>query len=230
METIIPKQTKDGSWTFFNNKFQESYHAHSGAAKEAFGKHVEPAELERRFQKQDTIHILDFCFGLGYNTAAAIDVFLNIGSNKHLTLNIIGIENDPEILKLMATTKTPFQSDSILKNIIKNALANEKFSMEIKNKKIIANIIIDQAESTIKKLESNSFDIIFFDPFSPKKCPELWTQEIFSGCYRIMKINGILTTYSCAKEIRNNMQNSGFNIEDGPFIDIYHPGTLGIKQ
>lgn len=230
METITPKPTKDGSLTFFNHKFQESYHAHSGAAKEAIGKHVEPAELEKRSQKQNTIHILDFCFGLGYNSAAAIDAFLKIKSDKPLTLKITGIENDKEILELMAPIKTPFESDSILKNIIKSALANEKFSMEKNNKKIISNIIIANAEDTIKNLENESFDIIFFDPFSPKKCPNLWTQEIFTDCYRIMKHNGILTTYSCAKDIRNNMKEAGFKTEDGPFIDIYHPGTLGIKS
>ena len=49
-------QTRDQSITFFNEKYQESYHSTSvGAIEEAEKKYVEPANL-----KEDAT-ILDFC-------------------------------------------------------------------------------------------------------------------------------------------------------------------------
>ena len=66
--------TKDSSITFYNEEYGETYHSVTGAVEEAYKKFAEPA-LEAVKGKND-IKILDVCFGLGYNSAAAIDEIL----------------------------------------------------------------------------------------------------------------------------------------------------------
>jgi len=203
-------KTRDQSITFFNEKFQETYHSTTiGAIEEAEKKYIEPANLK------ENATILDFCFGLGYNTLAAI--------TKLKQAIIIAIENDKEILNQIQDIEIPKpyqQKYEIIKQ-----LAQDK---EFDNGKIKIKLIIGDAKKEIKKL-NQKFNAVFFDPFSPKKCPELWTKEVFKGIFKLMKPSAVLTTYSCAKEVRNNMQKAGFIVKDSKPIGRKAPGTIAVK-
>ena len=69
---MIEIVTNDGSVTFRSDKFDETYHSKSGAVEESFKKFAEPSKVGE-LAKSGKIVILDICFGLGYNSAAAID-------------------------------------------------------------------------------------------------------------------------------------------------------------
>ena len=90
--------TKDNSITFHNEKFDESYHCLAGAVSEAKIKFIEPCKI-RELAKKGSITILDICFGLGYNSAAAIDAALE--SNPNCKINIIGLENDEKLFNVI---------------------------------------------------------------------------------------------------------------------------------
>jgi tRNA U34 5-methylaminomethyl-2-thiouridine-forming methyltransferase MnmC len=70
---------------------------------------------------------------------------------------------------------------------------------------------------------------VFFDAFSPNKVPEMWTKEFFSDIYDKMKKNGKLSTYSCAKFVRDNLKQAGFIVKNGPVIGRRSPSTIAIK-
>ena len=55
-------------------------------------------------------------------------------------------------------------------------------------------------------------DIIYQDAFSPAVNPVLWTKEYFSDIARLIKEDGILTTYSMALQTRLALYENGFNI------------------
>ena len=86
-------------------------------------------------------------------------------------------------------------------------------------------IILGDARETVKKL-NETFDVVFLDPFSPKKCPELWTKDFFSDVKKLMRKNSTLATYSCARSVRDNLRNVGFVVEDGPCIGRKSPSTI----
>src|SRR3989338_3599746 len=102
MKKII---TGDKSITFFNEEYQETYHSITGAKEEALKKFVEPAK-----EKQNP-KILDICFGLGYNSAAALEVFKEC--------SITGLEKDPEILKQIQEINPQFTLYQKIKNAVK---------------------------------------------------------------------------------------------------------------
>ena len=199
-------KTKDNSFTFFNEEFQEHYHSISGALEEANKKFIEPLELK------DGMTILDICFGLGYNTLAAIEKYKN--------LKIIALENDPNILEELQRIELKGKFEIIKK------LTKEKY---YKDENYEITLILGDAKETIKQVK-DKVDIVFLDPFSPKKNPELWTKEFFSDIYSIMKKESKLATYSCAGQVRRNLKEVGFKIKDGPCVGRRAPSTIAIKK
>ena len=198
--------TKDNSYTFFNEEYQEAYHSLTGALEEAQKKYVEPLEVK------DGHCILDICFGLGYNTFAAMQ------HAKHLT--IIALEKDTEILQNLQILEINQTYNTIIKEVAK------KHTYKDDNYEIT--LLLGPAQETIKKI-SEKVDIVFLDPFSPKKNPELWTKEFFQDIYKTMKPGAKLATYSCARTVRDNLKAVGFTVIDGPSVKRRGPSTNAIK-
>ena len=199
-------QTKDKSYTFFNEEYQEIYHSQTGALEEAQKKYIEPLGVK------DNQVILDICFGLGYNTFAAIE------NAKHL--KIIALEKDPKVLEDLQTLDIK-GNYNIIKKVAKDYYYKDD-NYEIK-------LILGPAEETIKKVKEK-FDIVFLDPFAPRNNPELWTEEFFKEIYSKMKKGAKLATYSCARKIRDNLKSAGFKVIDGPNVGRRGPSTNAIKE
>ena len=85
MYEIHPYFTNDGSVGLFSPEADDIYHSTYGALAEAYEKFVIPADLEKYFQNNTQIKVLDICFGIGYNTKS----FLNFLLEK----NIINFQN-----------------------------------------------------------------------------------------------------------------------------------------
>lgn len=218
MKRII---TKDLSVTFHNEKFDESYKCLGGAASESRIKFVGPCRIAE-LAKKGSIKILDVCFGLGYNAAAAIDAALE--SNPDCKLEIIGLENDPEVFDIIKELDAPFKHYNIIKKLSAN-------NLEFADKNLRVKIILDDARKSVKRLSKENegkFDAVFFDPFSPKKCPELWTLEFLEDIKNLMKKGAILATYSCATHVRNKLKELGFDVSDGPVFGRKSPSTVAI--
>lgn len=61
--------------------------------------------------------------------------------------------------------------------------------------------------------EPDSFDVVFFDAFSPRTQPEMWTLDVFQRMYAALRAGGILVTYCAKGEVRRTMQAAGFIVE-----------------
>lgn len=205
-------QTRDGSFTFKNETYGESYHCTTvGALEEARIKYAEPADIK----KGDVI--LDFCFGLGYNTLAALKICNDI--------TVTALELDEEILSEIPSLEVP-KGYEAQQELICKAVSNA--NNDILDEKI--NIILGDASKEIELLDNDTFNAILFDPFSPRKHEELWSLDVFKQCYRVMKKGGKLTTYSCARWIRDNMREAGFEVIDGPIFGRRSSSTIAIKR
>ncbi len=205
-------KTQDGSHTVFNQKYQEHYHTISGALEEALEKHVNAIGVE------DGFHILDFCFGLGYNSI--------IATKKHKKLQIVGLENDIEIIKAIKELEVPRE---IEKEFAAFRDLAEKLEITDDDNNTIK-LIIGDALVSLDSLPKEYFDRVFFDPFSPGKQPEMWSRKVFQKVNNIMKPGAKLSTYSCAKFVRQNMLAAGFKVLDGPIVGRKSPATIAIKM
>ncbi len=212
-----PVETADGSLTYYSAANTEHYHSLSGAREEAMRKYVEPLALEGKKK----IRVIDFCFGLGYNTAALIERF----AGKAGEIEVTAFENDHAIVDAMEEVGEPFRHFDALKEMVR-----EKDSARtIEGTKIAFRLVMGDLPGTLSALDG-AYDAVLFDPFSPRKMPRLWTEKIFETLYAHLEEDAMLTTYSCAKWVRENMRKAGFEVKDGPVVGRRAPGTIARKR
>ncbi|MBD3319028.1 hypothetical protein GF342_03915 [Candidatus Woesearchaeota archaeon] len=203
-------QTQDGSLTLHSEQYDETLHSLSGAKEEAIKKYVEPCMISGH----TNITILDICFGLGYNSAAALD------ARRAGKTSIVAIENDETILQQVLNMDYPFSSHEMLCHAIRQGSYEDQH--------VSLQLVVGDVRSVVPTLPC-TFDAVFFDPFSPKKCPELWTTTLFAQVFRVMKPGAVLATYSCARSVREAMISAGFHVRDGPCVGRKSPATIAIK-
>ncbi|WP_281951545.1 tRNA (5-methylaminomethyl-2-thiouridine)(34)-methyltransferase MnmD [Nitrosophilus kaiyonis] len=193
----------DGTFTAYSENFDECYHnIKDGALSESLKKHVEVAF--KFFEKKDDITILDICFGLGYNTFSTLYYLKKENINKKI--HIISPEMDKELVQSLKNFSYPKEFD-FLKDIIEK-ISND-FYYEDENIKI--EVKIGNARDIIKKIDKK-IDIVYQDPFSPKKNPLLWTVEYFKDISKILDYNALITTYSIATPVRLALYEAGFRV------------------
>ncbi|MBS4067332.1 MAG: hypothetical protein KGZ62_01880 [Sulfurimonas sp.] len=196
--------SEDGSYTAYSKEYGEHYHStKDGALYESLVKHVEPAFKIK--QNQDEINILDICFGLGFNSLAAI--YYHKKNALTSKLNIFSPELDASLVKSLLNFSYPKEFDDLL-HIVTNLVKNGVYDEE----NLHVELFLGDAREYLKKFPKEKFDIVYQDAFSPSANPALWTKEYFSDIKNIIKENGILTTYSIALPTRLALYENGFHL------------------
>jgi tRNA U34 5-methylaminomethyl-2-thiouridine-forming methyltransferase MnmC len=222
---LIPEPTADGSFTLFSEDFGECFHSREGAYAEAFTTYVEATDLATLAQ-QPTLTILDVCYGLGYNTAAALATVQRV--NPQCQVQLVGLELDPRVPR-----------QAVAKNLIggwpaavQTHLAALATTGTIESPRVQARLLIGDARQHIQPLVGENFqaDVIFFDPFSPPHCPELWTVEFVQQVAQCLHRDGKLVTYSCAAAVRTALRLAGLSIGPVAASGRRWPGTLAQQQ
>jgi len=224
--TMQPITTDDGSPTFRSTVYDEPYHSKSGAVEESYKKYALPLKI---WEIENPV-IYDVCSGMGYNAAAAIDVFVEKGKSGSL-ITIHLYENDLEIIKKTLEVSPEFKNYNIIKSLVKKYLdlGEIEFFQEIDDKKIKLILRVGDARELIK-IEEQKADFVFFDPFSPKKHPEMWVKEFLEDVFEKMNKPGTLSTYSYARIVRDNLTSVGFRVTAGPIVGRRSPSTIAFKE
>jgi tRNA U34 5-methylaminomethyl-2-thiouridine-forming methyltransferase MnmC len=207
-----PVETKDGSITFYSSTFGEWFHSREGAQREAQTTYVEASHLAKRASRLpagDRLKILDICYGLGYNSAAALAAIWQVRSD--CPVEIQALEIDITVAKsaiaqgLLQTYPKP-----VLQAL--EALAQTR---SVQQPNLSAELHIGDARQQIQPLVAQGWqaDVIFLDPFSPPRCPQLWSVEFLHLVARCLNPQGgQLVTYSCAAAVRTALQQAGLKI------------------
>lgn len=215
------KLTADGSFTFFSPEFNELFHSLHGARQEAELKFVEPTDLAIK-AKQPVLKLLDVCYGLGYNAAAALETVWTV--NPVCQVQLIGLELD-------ATVPEAAIAHGFLKlwsERVQQAVSTLALHHQIETTGLQAQLLLGDARQTIQQLHQHEFlaDAIFLDPFSPARCPQLWTVEFLNQVARCLQPAGRLATYSCAAAARTALLEAGLKIGSTPPVGRRSPGTV----
>lgn len=73
-------------------------------------------------------------------------------------------------------------------------------------------------------------DIIFFDAFSPKANPELWTSAVFRALYEHAHPGAVMSTYCAAVSARAAMCHAGWHVARGPGFKTRREMTIASKD
>ena len=227
MDDYKKHTTKDGSLSLYSLSYEEGFHDKDGALRESINKYLLPAQLEE-FYNAKKIVVLDVCMGLGYNTGCILEELLQ----RNIQIEWHGLEID----------QTPL-----------NLGLNEKIFQEIWSSKVLhffnclnisgkwtegfnqGTIHWGDARQKIFEIQDSlRFDLILLDPFSPQKCPELWSEEFISLLTERLSTEGRLITYSTAASIRASFKRAGLNIYSiVPSTDDqrkWSSGTVALKK
>jgi tRNA U34 5-methylaminomethyl-2-thiouridine-forming methyltransferase MnmC len=219
---LTPQLTQDGSFTFYCATFDELFHSHSGAKQEAQKKYVEPCQLAEKARVSDALTLLDVCYGLGYNSAAAMTQIWSV--NPHCFIELIALELDASVpQQALAHQLLGGWSESAI--AILTTLAQ---TQTVDCDRARAKLWLGDARQTIQSVvkAGTKVDAIFLDPFSTNKCPQLWTVEFLTQVALALKSDGYLATYSCAASVRMALQLAGLNIGSTVGVGRRSPGTL----
>ncbi|MBD2580339.1 MnmC family methyltransferase [Oscillatoria sp. FACHB-1406] len=226
IESFTPQATEDGSFTFFSPEFEEHFHSHHGAKQEAEFKFVLPCQLREKARENEALTLLDLCYGLGYNSAAALEAIWQV--NPHCQVELIGLELNASVPKTAISYRLLDAGLPPVPELLAQLADNERLVTPNLN----ACLWIADARLTLKQLCTDGLqaDAIFLDPFSPPKCPQLWTVEFLALAAQCLKPKGFLATYSCAAAVRKALQLAGLNLGSTPAVGRRSPGTVASWQ
>lgn len=195
--------SEDGSYTAYSKEYDEHYHStKDGALYESLVKHVIPAFKIKA--NQETITILDICYGLGFNTLATLHYYKENAPS--VKLKIFSPELDETLVKSLENFIYPKEFDGFREIILK--LSRDGV---YEDENIYIEVFLGDAREYVKRF-TNKFDIVYQDAFSPSTNPILWTKEYFSDIKKSMKIDGVLTTYSISLPTRLALYKNDFKI------------------
>ncbi|OUL18440.1 hypothetical protein BV378_35755 [Nostoc sp. RF31YmG] len=224
-DIFVPQPTADGSFTFTSQEFGEAFHSRYGAKQESFLKFAVPTQLAARAQKP-VLRLLDICYGLGYNTAAALQTIWEVNPNCDVELMALELNR---AVPQAAIAHYLFDNWHYKYTDIMTQLA---FEYQVQQEHLKAELIISDARNSIKILRERGFqaDAIFLDPFSPPQCPQLWTVEFIQQIALCLHSDGMLSTYSCAASVRTALLTAGLTIGSTPPVGRRSPGTVAVHQ
>ena len=227
MDDYKKHTTKDGSLSLYSLSYEEGFHDKDGALRESINKYLLPAQLEQ-FSNAEKIVVLDVCMGLGYNTGCILEELLQ--SNIKIEWHGLEIDEKPLNIGLKEKIFQEIWSPKVLhffNSLNKSGKWTEGFNE--------GTIHWGDARHKIFEIQDSlRFDLILLDPFSPQKCPELWSEEFISLLTERLSTEGRLITYSTAASIRASFKRAGLNIYSiVPSIDDqrkWSSGTVAMKK
>lgn len=194
--------TEDGSQTLYVPAIDETYHSVHGALSESL--HVFIQAAWQQCSKQE-LRILEVGFGTGLNAYLTAIEAEKVGKTVHYT----AIEKYPLSEEIWQSL-----------NYAENYGCNQSLFQQLhraewgKDENITPHFLFEKLAVDFLFLPlSQTFDLIYFDAFSPEKQPELWTEEVFAKLYAHTSAEGILTTYCAKGAVRRAMQTAGYMVE-----------------
>lgn len=216
---FVPQSTADGSFTFYSEEFGEAFHSRQGARLEAEQKFVVPTQICQK-AAQGRLRLLDVCYGLGYNTAAALEAAWQV--NPYCHIEVIGLERS------LCVPQTAIAQNLLLgwSAPVSELLGQLAQQHHISGDRFQGQLLVGDARQTVGQVPNDWADAIFLDPFSPQSCPELWTLEFLGRVIGALQASGHLATYSCAAAVRTALLTGGLQIGSTPGVGRKSPGTV----
>jgi tRNA U34 5-methylaminomethyl-2-thiouridine-forming methyltransferase MnmC len=204
---VKPVETKDGSLTLISERFGATYHATQGAKEESRHVFINNGLLRFRAEHSRTaLKVLEIGFGTGLNTFLTFLEARRLG----LVIDYQAVELYPvpmEIAKQLNFTKDYSSDEETVFLRMHEQAWNEThpLSETFHLTKHLAKAETFRAEQ--------KFDLIYFDAFSPKEQPELWTKIVFRNMYSLLSEPGMLVTYCAQGQMKRNMKAVGFQVK-----------------
>ena len=202
--------TADGSPTLSLKGKNESYHSHFGAIQES--KHVFiNAGLNFKLNEKDSISILEIGMGTGLNVLLSL---LFKESHEFIQINYTALEPFPIAVSYIKELNYPFLLNAVSYQPAFEFIHTMAWDYFFEIKK---GFHLKKSFSRLQDFTTNeTYDLVFFDAFSPNISPDMWTQDIFDKLFNFITPGGVLVTYCAKGSVKRCLKAAGFKVENIP--------------
>ena len=188
--------TADGSKTVYSERFGEHYHSKFGAINEAMHVFIGAGYLE--IPAKEVVSVLEIGFGTGLNALLTLQYAEKLRQFTYYeTIELFPVE---EIIVREFSDDENFQKlhSAAWESLVE---ITPYFNLHKRQSDLLRTVF------------SRSYDVVYFDAFSPTTQPEMWSREVFMNLYSAMTPGAIMTTYCAKSDVRRCLQSIGFEVE-----------------
>jgi queuine tRNA-ribosyltransferase len=207
--------TRSGARAMRDRRTGELMHPVVGPLVEAEKLYVEASRLRERLEggpPSVPLVLLDVGLGAGSNAIAAWKVSERIASSaRHLEM--ISFDHTTSALELaLSEEHAPafgFAEDAL------RAARGLLSDGQCRTSRTQWRLETGDLPSTLARVPEGSADVVFWDPFSPRATPALWTMTAFAALRRVCRAGATVHTYSAATATRSALLLAGFAVGMG---------------
>jgi queuine tRNA-ribosyltransferase len=194
----------------------ELMHPVVGPSVEAQELYVRPARLERRLSararaEESPLRLLDVGLGAGSNAIAAWTLSERMAASPAASrLEIVSFERSLSAFDLALAEE--HARDFGLEGEAGRAARALREEGHHETPRTSWRLVLGELPATLATEPEASADVVFWDPFSPRANPSLWTLDAFGAVRRLCRPGATLHTYSAATATRSALLLAGFAV------------------
>ena len=207
--------TRGGAPVMFDRATGEVMHPEVGPLVEVERLYISPSRLAARLcsGESEPLVVLDAGLGAGSNAIAAWRTARDSGARTR-QLELISIDRTVEALEVALESEhsAAFGFDAGAASAARALLTEHRHDSTHTNWRLS----LGELEQELHRVAAESIDLVFWDPFSPRADPALWSLRVFRALRRICRAGATVHTYSGATATRTALLLAGFSVGYGP--------------
>lgn len=205
-------QTPSGTPALRDRETGETMHP-NGPALESARLYVEPSRLRERLAQASakSLLLLDVGLGAGSNALAALRVSESLSGGRRLSM--LSFDRTLAPMHFALTHQLADAAGARALARLANGYDSPRTSWQLR---------LGDVREQLARCPESCADIVFWDPYSPRVQPELWSAGTFAALRRVCREGATVHTYSGATTVRASLLLAGFAVGLGP--------ALGPKQ
>ncbi|HEX3771998.1 MAG TPA: MnmC family methyltransferase [Polyangiaceae bacterium] len=220
-------KTRGGAAAMLDKKTGEVMHPLTGPLEEPAALYVGPSRLEARLGSgSDALVLLDVGLGAGSNAIAAWAA----SEGRSTAVRPLHLVSFDRTLEPLTIAMAPAHREAFgLAGDHGEACAALLRGGRAEGKHTVWRVVVGDVPGTLLA-ESGRADVVFWDPFSPRATPALWSVAAFTALRRACRDGATVHTYSGATSTRTSMLLAGFAVGFGRVLSPGRRSTIAATR
>ena len=219
-------RTDDGSRTLISIEDNETFHSESGALAEARCVFLQNSGIEQFLMELSPTRVLEIGYGTGLNFLLTAELATSVGRDLRYDAIDNTLLNGPVLRELNYVNH--LSNAYLFQNWLDwhCGLQMQQGSSATFDavEHVTLNLFIDDAlncldgQGWVDTLDSQTqnYEVIYFDAFSPATSPLLWSEQVFGCLHQMLVPGGKLVTYCVKSTVQQALGSAGFQISKLP--------------
>lgn len=214
--------TKDGSNTIYSRRFDATYHSRHGALAESEHIFIKNGLQYKKECGLTNVNILEVGYGTGLNAMLS----LKYATDHCIKVNYTGIEKYEFPSEMIQNTGYLNYFEPKLQSSLTD-LINAAYNAELA---VTPQFTINKRLVDFKEMKwDKTYDVIYFDAFSPRHVPHMWTKDVFQLLFEHLNPEGVMVTFCAQGQFKRDLKAAGFKVERLPGAPGKREMTRGVK-